>query len=68
MRSRFKKWSACGETVTLLAFGDVNLGRMVGQKIINGEVDFPFEKISLRRDSADIVFANLESQFRINMA
>lgn len=48
--------------VTLLAFGDVNLGRMVGQKILNGEIDFPFQKISFRNDSADIVFGNLESQ------
>ncbi len=49
-------------SVTMLAFGDVNLGRMVGQKILTGEIDFPFEKISYRRDSTDIVFANLECQ------
>ncbi|MGA7159538.1 MAG: CapA family protein [Bacteroidota bacterium] len=47
---------------TLLAFGDVNLGRIVGQKILAGETDFPFQKISYRRDSTDIVFANLECQ------
>ena len=49
-------------TATLLAFGDVNLGRMVGQKILNGEMDFPFENMALGPDRADIVFANLESQ------
>jgi len=49
-------------TVTLLAFGDVNLGRMVGQRILSGDLDYPFRNISLRRDSAEIVFANLESQ------
>ncbi len=48
--------------VVLLAFGDVNLGRMVGQKIIGGETDYPFRKISIGADSADIIFANLESQ------
>lgn len=47
---------------TFLAFGDINLGRMVGQRILKGEVDFPFKKIDLTKDSADIVFANLESQ------
>ncbi len=48
--------------VTLLAFGDINLGRTVGQKILSDEIDFPFQKISFRPDSVDIVFANLESQ------
>ncbi len=63
MRGRISKAEMpVRNAVTLLAFGDVNLGRMVGQKIINGEVDFPFQKISFSRDSADIVFANLESQ------
>ena len=46
---------------TLLAFGDINLGRKVGTRIFNGEINHPFEKINLRADSADIVFANLES-------
>lgn len=49
-------------TVAFLAFGDVNLGRTVGQKILGGNVDHPFEKYSIRNDSADIVFANLECQ------
>ena len=46
---------------TLLAFGDINLGRKVGTRIFHGEINHPFEKIDLRADSADIVFANLES-------
>jgi poly-gamma-glutamate capsule biosynthesis protein CapA/YwtB (metallophosphatase superfamily) len=49
-------------TVSFLAFGDVNLGRTVGQKILKIGVDYPFEKYNIRADSADIVFANLECQ------
>lgn len=49
-------------TVSFLAFGDINLGRTVGQKILNGDVDYPFKKYNIREDSADIVFANLECQ------
>ncbi|MDD8016795.1 MAG: CapA family protein [Bacteroidota bacterium] len=48
--------------VTFLAFGDINLGRKVGQHILAGEINYPFEKINLHEDSADIIFANLESQ------
>ncbi len=46
----------------LLVFGDVNLGRAVGQEILRGNLDYPFEHVvdSLRK--ADIVFVNLESQ------
>ena len=49
-------------SVTFLAFGDVNLGRTVGQKILKISTRYPFEKYSIKQDSADIVFANLESQ------
>ncbi|MBP9211774.1 MAG: CapA family protein [Bacteroidetes bacterium] len=49
-------------TVTFLAFGDVNLGRTVGQRILKVDVHFPFRKYSIPEDSADIVFANLECQ------
>ncbi|MFA6467507.1 MAG: CapA family protein [Bacteroidota bacterium] len=48
--------------VTFLAFGDVNLGRKVGKRILSSDIDFPFRRFSIREDSADIVFANLESQ------
>ncbi len=48
------------KTVTMLAFGDINLGRIVGQKILHGDIDFPFRNIKWLTDSADIVFANLE--------
>lgn len=46
--------------VSFLAFGDMNLGRKVGQRILNDDVHFPFRRYSIRDDSADIVFANLE--------
>ena len=49
-------------TATLLAFGDVNLGRLVGQKILSDEIDFPFQNVALGPEKPDIVFANLESQ------
>jgi poly-gamma-glutamate synthesis protein (capsule biosynthesis protein) len=49
------------DRVRLMVFGDINLGRKTGKKILNGEVNFPFAKIDLKQDSADIVFANLES-------
>ncbi len=47
-------------SVTFLAFGDVNLGRSVGQRILKGDVHFPFQHYSINADSADLVFANLE--------
>lgn len=50
------------DTVTFLAFGDVNLGRTVGQRILHVDSLFPFRSYDIRKDSADIVFANLESQ------
>ncbi len=49
-------------SVSFLAFGDINLGRTVGQKILKVNVDYPFEKYDIKEDSADIVFANLECQ------
>jgi len=49
-------------SVQFLAFGDVNLGRTVGQKILKISPQYPFERYSISQDSADIVFANLESQ------
>lgn len=57
-------WS-CGasgfQSVTLRAFGDVSFGRSVGQEILAGRIDFPFDSAaSLLR--ADLVFVNLESQ------
>ncbi|MGB2867672.1 MAG: CapA family protein [Bacteroidota bacterium] len=46
---------------TLMAFGDINLGRSVGQWLLNGELEYPFGKMGPLLRSADIVFANLES-------
>ena len=50
------------KVATMLVFGDVNLGRAVGQKILNDEITYPFQKISIEANSVDIVFGNLESQ------
>lgn len=46
---------------TLMAFGDINLGRSVGQRLLHGELDYPFGSMGSTLRSADIVFANLES-------
>jgi poly-gamma-glutamate synthesis protein (capsule biosynthesis protein) len=56
------EWRSGRRSVRMLVFGDVNLGRMVGQKILEDEIDYPFQKISIQRNSGDIVFANLECQ------
>lgn len=50
------------KTITVLAGGDVNMGRLTGQKILAGEIDYPFLKIADTLKSADITFVNLESQ------
>jgi poly-gamma-glutamate synthesis protein (capsule biosynthesis protein) len=44
------------------AFGDVNLGRAVGQELLKGNVDYPFAEVREWLQQADIVFVNLESQ------
>jgi len=49
-------------TITVLAGGDVNLGRQTGKKIIAGEIDYPFLNIADILKSADVAFVNLESQ------
>jgi poly-gamma-glutamate capsule biosynthesis protein CapA/YwtB (metallophosphatase superfamily) len=48
-------------TMTLLFFGDVNLGRNLGQELLKGNVDYPFEKMHSILHAADCVFVNLES-------
>lgn len=50
------------ERITLLAFGDVNLGRAVGQKLLAGDLEFPFVHVRDSLQSAQVVFVNLESQ------
>jgi poly-gamma-glutamate capsule biosynthesis protein CapA/YwtB (metallophosphatase superfamily) len=47
-------------SVSLLALGDINLGRTVGQEILKGKTDFPFEKFDSVLARGEIVFANLE--------
>jgi poly-gamma-glutamate capsule biosynthesis protein CapA/YwtB (metallophosphatase superfamily) len=45
-----------------MMFGDVNLGRAVGQQLLRGNLDYPFERVKDSLSKADVVFANLESQ------
>jgi len=47
--------------ITLLAVGDINLGRKAGQIILDGDIDYAFEFVSDIIRSADIAFGNLES-------
>lgn len=47
--------------VRLIAFGDINLGRAIGQRLLKGDIDTPFVHIRDSLKNADIVFANLES-------
>jgi poly-gamma-glutamate synthesis protein (capsule biosynthesis protein) len=46
----------------LLAVGDINLGRTVGQEILKGDTLFPFRFVRDTLLKYDIVFGNLESQ------
>ena len=48
--------------VRLLAFGDVNLGRVLGKRIYAGDIDYPFVQMKQLFETADVVFVNLESQ------
>ncbi len=47
-------------SVSLIALGDVNLGRTVGQEILKGKMDYPFQKFGDVLKRGEIVFANLE--------
>jgi poly-gamma-glutamate capsule biosynthesis protein CapA/YwtB (metallophosphatase superfamily) len=49
-------------TITLLACGDINLGRKVGQRLLKGELEYPFVNVKDTFKLYDIVFGNLESQ------
>jgi poly-gamma-glutamate synthesis protein (capsule biosynthesis protein) len=46
---------------SLIAFGDVNLGRNLGHVVLRGDTLYPFRKLVDTAASYDIVFANLES-------
>lgn len=52
------------KSINVIAVGDINLGRVTGQKLLAGDVDFPFRDIADELKSADITFGNLESQLR----
>ena len=47
--------------ISFLALGDINLGRGVGQRILQGDTLFPFASVVDTLKSYDVVFANLES-------
>ncbi len=47
--------------VTLVAVGDINLGRKAGRIILSGDVDYAFAKTTDIISAADIAFGNLES-------
>lgn len=47
--------------ISFLALGDINLGRGVGQRILQGDTLFPFASVADTLRSYDVVFANLES-------
>ena len=49
-------------TMTLLTFGDVNLGRAVGQELLKGNIGYPFRYVGDSLAKANLVFVNLESQ------
>jgi poly-gamma-glutamate synthesis protein (capsule biosynthesis protein) len=48
--------------LTVLAVGDLNLGRSLGKQIIAGKKNYTFAKVRDEIAAADIAFANLESQ------
>lgn len=50
------------QTVKIIAVGDINLGRQTGQKILAGDINYPFIHVADYLKSADIAFGNLESQ------
>ena len=50
------------KSITVLVGGDVNMGRLTGQNILAGDIDFPFRYIADTLKNADITFVNLESQ------
>jgi len=47
--------------VTLVAVGDINLGRKAGRIILSGDVDYAFAKTKDIISAADVAFGNLES-------
>jgi poly-gamma-glutamate synthesis protein (capsule biosynthesis protein) len=48
--------------IRVLAFGDVNLGRAVGQKLLQGDLEYPFALVQDTLSRAHAVLVNLESQ------
>ena len=57
-----RTWETKPHFIRLLAVGDVNLGRRVGQEILKGDTLYPFVSVRDSFAGYDFVFANLESQ------
>jgi poly-gamma-glutamate capsule biosynthesis protein CapA/YwtB (metallophosphatase superfamily) len=47
---------------SILFFGDVNLGRSVGQQLLKGNIEYPFRYVRDSLAKGEVVFVNLESQ------
>ncbi len=50
------------QALSLILFGDVNLGRMVGQELVRGDTGYPFRFVNGTLSKGGVVFVNLESQ------
>ncbi len=61
LREAFAGFPDSTTVVRLIAVGDVNLGRFVGQQILKGDTLYPFVFVADTFKQYDIVFANLES-------
>jgi poly-gamma-glutamate synthesis protein (capsule biosynthesis protein) len=48
--------------LTIVAVGDVNLGRQIGRRLLAGGKSYPFALVKDEIAGADVAFANLESQ------
>lgn len=53
--------SAEGQRIRLIAVGDINLGRTVGQILLRGDTLYPFDAVRDTLRTYDVVFGNLES-------
>ncbi len=52
------------QPITILAVGDINLGRRTGAELSKGNLDFPFVYVNDFLRETDLTFGNLESQLR----
>lgn len=57
-----EKTGSRSQIIKILAVGDINLGRLTGQKILEGDYNYAFEYLDHYIKDYDIAFGNLESQ------